>query len=198
VNSRLYFQSSKPLKMKFLKFFILFILVLTILFILVGVLNPTINYGHEITVDKPIEEVWAIHQDETKYDQWLVGFKSIDLISGEASKVGSKYKIIVNPGDGQPDFEMIETIKSIKPNDHITLNFDSDMMFFDQTTSFKELNGKTTLKTDSEVKAKGLMMRSLFGLMDMIGGSFQKQEVENIENLKKVIDNNTTDYGLDS
>ena len=74
------------------------------------------------------------------------------------------------------------------------LKFDSDMMLFDQTTSFVEADGKTTIKTDSKVDGKGIMMRSMFAAMEMFGGSFTKQEVKNIEALKMVIEENTTDY----
>jgi len=180
--------------MKILKVILLIILVLVLLFFLLGLIKPSVSYGHEITVDKPIQESWAVVQDESKLDQWLKGFKSIDLISGNKGAVGSKYKVVVNPGEGQPDFEMTETITSAKEYDHISLNFDSDMMIFDQTTSFSESDGKTTVKTESVVKGKGPMMRSMFAAMEMFGGSFKKQEVENIEALKKVIETNTTDY----
>ncbi len=180
--------------MKILKYLLLFILGLVALFFLMGIIKPTLNYGHEITVEKPIKEAWAVYQDATKYDQWLEGFKSIDLISGERGAVGSKYKVVVDPGDGQPDFEMIETIESLKEFDYLTMNFDSEMMVFDQTTFFSKKDGKTTIKTDSRVSGKGLPMRSIFAIMDIFGDSFQKQEVKNIERLKKVIENNTTDY----
>jgi uncharacterized membrane protein len=180
--------------MKFLKYLLYLILVLLVLFIALGLLKPSISYGHEISVDKPLKEAWAVSQDETKLDQWLKGFKSIELISGESGEDGSKYKVIVNPGEGQKDFEMIETQISKEEFDHISQHFDSDMMDFDQTMSFSETNGKTTLKTESSVKGKGLMMRSMFALMHLTTDSFQKQEAENIENLKKVIEANTTDY----
>lgn len=183
--------------MKFLKFLFLFVigLFLFVLFaFLMGHLKPEISYGHEIAVNKSIEEAWAVHQDETKYDQWLDGFKSIELLSGVKGTVGSTYKIIVKPEEGQPDFEMFETLESIKEADHITLNMDSEMMVFDQTTSFSEKDGKTIIKTESKVSGKGRMMRAMFAVMDLFTDSFQKKEVENIENLKKVIENNTTNY----
>lgn len=180
--------------MKILKTLLLFILGLLGLVLLLGLLKPTVDYGHEIEVDKSIAEAWAVQQDYTKLNQWLKGFKSIDLISGEQGKVGSKYKVVVSPGEDQPDFEMIETILSIKENDHIDLTFDNEMMIFDQKTSFAEKDGKTIIKTDSTVKGKGIMMRSMFALMELLGGSFQAQEEENIEALKRVINENTTDY----
>lgn len=180
--------------MKILKYLVIFLVAFVLLFFAIGFLKPTVEYGHTITVEKPVEEAWAVHQDASKFDQWLKGFKSIELIEGEEGEVGSKYKVVVNPGEGQPDFEMTETIVEKEPFDHITFSFDSDMMVFNQTTSFSEENGKTTVATDSKVKGKGMMMRSMFALMEMLGGSFQAQEEENINNLKKVIEENTTEY----
>lgn len=182
--------------MKFLKYFLYLILGLVVVFFAIGFLKPSVSYGHEITVNKPIKEAWAVQQDATKYDQWLEGFKSIDLISGEKGKVGSIYKVVVKPEEDQPDFEMIETLVAKKDFESIQLSFDSDMMLFEQTTSFSEVDGKTKIKTDSKVSGKGMVMRSMFALMELFGGSFQAQEVKNIEALKQVIEENQTNYDV--
>ena len=180
--------------MKILKYVLFVIVGLIVLFFAMGLIKPTVRYGHEITVNKPLKEAWAVSQDASKYDQWLEGFKSIDLISGELGTAGSKYKVVVNPGEGQPDFEMIETVVSIKEFDHVDLHFDSDMMDFDQKILFSETDGQVRVKTESTVTGKGMVMRSMFALMEMFGGSFQAQEEINIEALKKVIEENETDY----
>jgi len=180
--------------MKFLKIAIFILLALFLVFFLLGIVKSTISYGHTVTVDKPIEEAWAVQKDTSKFRLWLEGFKSMEHISGEPEAVGSKYKVIVNPGEGQPDFEMIETVVAFEPNDYVQLRFDSDMMVFDQTTKFLETNGKTKITTSSTVKANGFMMRSMFAMMELFGSAFQKQEAKNMEALKKVIEENTTDY----
>ncbi len=180
--------------MKILKKILYVIIVLVVLFFAFGIFKPTINYGHEITVNKSVKESWAVSQDHSKFALWLEGFKSIDLISGDSAQVGSKYKVVVNPGDGQPDFEMTETLVSIKEFDHISLSFDSEMMTFEQTIHHSEKDGKATVRTESQVSGKGMVMRSMFAIMDMFAGSFQTQEEKNIEALKKVIEENKTDY----
>ena len=180
--------------MKYLKYLLFLIIGLVLAFIAIGMIKPSVSYGHKITVDKSVEEAWAVAQDETKFGQWLEGFKSMELIEGEAGKVGGKYKVVVNPGEGQDDFVMIETVVSKKEFDHIGLSFDSEMMVFDQTTFFVEADGKTTIKTESKVKGKGLVMRSMFAVMEIFGGAFQAQEEKNFDALKKVIDENTTEY----
>lgn len=181
--------------MKVLKIIGLILLVLVGFFFLMGIINPTVNYGHTIKVDKPVDEAWGVMQDVSKYDQWLAGFKSIELIEGKKNQLGSKYRVIVQPGEGQPDFEMIETLQSFKPNDHVTLKFDSDLMEFLQTTRFESNSPtQTTISTESEVKASNFIGRCMFGMMETLTGSFTAQETENIENLKKLINNNTDDY----
>lgn len=184
--------------MKFLKYLLYFLLGFIVLFLAAGVLKPSVNYGHEIIVDKPLKEAWAVHKDKSKYDQWLEGFKSMELISGEQGEIGSQYRVVVKPDEEQPDFEMIETIVDKKKFDFIRLDFDSDMMFFEQTTSFSEIEGKTKVKTESKVSGKNVFMRSMFAWMELLGGSFQAQEEKNIEGLKRVIEGNTTVYNLEN
>ena len=181
-------------QMKFLKYLLYIVIGLIVLFFAVGLLKSSVTYGHEITVDKPLKEAWAVTQDASKYDQWLEGFKSMELISGEQGEVGSKYLVVVNPGEGQEDFEMVETVVDIKEYEHVFLSFDSDMMEFEQKLLFSETGGKVNVKTESKVIGKGIMMRSMFAIMETLGGAFTTQEVKNIEALKKVINENTKDY----
>lgn len=180
--------------MKILKYILIAIGVLLVIFLVIGFLNPSVHYGYTITVDKPIEEAWAVSEDASKYDQWLEGFQSMELISGEYGEVGSKYKIIVHPGEGQEEFEMIETVVSKEVNDHISMDFTSEMMDFKQTINFSESDGTTTVSTDSEVMAKGIFLRAMFAMMESTGGGFTKQEGKNMEALKVLIEENTTDY----
>ncbi|NRB51678.1 MAG: SRPBCC family protein [Saprospiraceae bacterium] len=180
--------------MKILRYALLAVVAIVLLFFAVGLFNPSIQYGHEITVEKPVEEVWAIVQDESKYDQWLEGYQGMELIEGRQNEVGSKYKVVVDPGEGQAEFEMIQTLKALEEFNQVHLHYDSDFMDMDQHYTFSESNGQTTFSTQADVRPKGMMMRSMFALMEMLSGSFTAQETKNIEALKKVIEANTTDY----
>lgn len=180
--------------MKILKYVLIAIVSLVVIYLGIGLIHPSVYYGHEVMVDKPLEETWGVTQDNSKLPLWILGFKSIELISGEPGAVGSQYKVLVNPGQDQPDFEMTETIVSVEEFDHISLSFDSDMMEFEQTMTLAEKDGQVSIRTDSKVTGKGVMLKSMFALMEMIGGSFKEQEVNNLESLKKVVEENTTDY----
>jgi len=180
--------------MKILKIILLLLLLLIGLFFLMGLISPTVNYGHTITVDKSVEEAWAVSQDQSKYAKWLKGYKSMELLTGELAQPGSTYKVVVDPGSGEQDFVMIETLHSIVENEKVHMTFDSDFMDFDQKIHFTEKEGKTTISSDSQATGKGLVMRSMFSVMDLLTGSFQKQEEENFDNLRDLINNNTTNY----
>lgn len=180
--------------MKFLKYLLITIVVLVLAFFAIGMIHPEVEYGSEIVVSKSLEEAWAVSEDASKYHLWLDGFKSMELIEGEYGEVGSKYKIIVNPGEGQEDFEMTETVISRVEFDHVNMHFDSEMMDFEQTITFSETDEGVSIKTASKVIGKGAMMRSMFALMEKMGGAFTSQEAKNQNALKKVIEENTTDY----
>lgn len=180
--------------MKILKYLLYLIIALVVIFFAMGMLKSSVSYGHTITVDKPVEEAWAVSKDESKYTQWLEGFKSEELLSGEKGMPGSTYKVVVNPGEGQEDFVMTETIVDIKENEMVELHFDSESMDFEQVMTFNEEDGKTTIKTESKVMGNGIVMRSMFACMETFFGAFDKQEAKNMEALKKLINENETDY----
>ena len=179
--------------MKALKKTFLILITLVIIFFAVGILNPSISYDYEITVNKPAKETWAVAKDESKFDQWLEGFISIELIEGELEKPGSKYKVVLQSED-QPPVEIIETLLSINEFEQIKFNYDNEYMNMDYTITHSEVEGTTIVKTESKVMAKSLIMRSMFTIMETFGGVFYAQEKKNMVALKRVIDENTTDY----
>ena len=52
--------------MKILMYILCFIGFLVLLFFVIGFLKPSVSYGHEIEVNKSIQEAWAVQQDESK------------------------------------------------------------------------------------------------------------------------------------
>lgn len=176
--------------MKYLKYFLGIIAVIALLFIGKGILTPSLSYSSEITVDKSIEEAWAVMNDESKISQWLKGIKKVEHISGEKGKVGAvtQYTFVE---DGQESV-IRETIKAIRPNEHISMDFVMEgVMTMDYQTNFSEKDGKTHIKSSTVTKGIGMLMRSMVSFMK---SSMQEQEDENMSNLKKLIEGNTTNY----
>lgn len=176
--------------MKYLKYILGLIALLAVLFIGSGFLRPSISYGSEIVVDKPVKEAWAVMSDESKTAQWLKGITKIEHVSGEKNTVGAVTKYTFSE-DGQ-ESTIVETIKSIRPNEQIVMRFMMEgVMEMDYKVDYDAKNGKTHIKSSTTTKGIGLFMRSMLSFMK---GSMQAQEDENMANLKKLIEENTTNY----
>ena len=176
--------------MKYLKYLLGIIALLALLFIGRGLLTPSISYSSEIVVDKPIQEAWAVMNDESKISQWLTGITNVEHVSGEKGKVGAvtRYTFVE---DGEESV-LLETMKVIRPNEHVAMNFVmEDVMDMEYTADFSEKGGKTHIKSATTTKGTNLFMRTI---IPFLTSTMKAQEDENLNNLKKLIETNTTNY----
>ena len=176
--------------MKYLKYILGIIILLVLIFIAKGFLTPTISYTSEIVVDKSIEEAWEVMNDESKTSQWLKGITNIKHVSGTKGTVGAVTEYTFEE-DGQKSI-ILETIKSIIPKKQITMDFLMEgVMFMDYKMDLIEESGKTIIKSSTIANGIGMFMRSMVSFMN---NTMQAQEDENMGNLKKLIEDNTTNY----
>lgn len=176
--------------MKFLKILLIIIVLLVLVFFLKGFISPSISYQSEITVDKSVEEAWAVMNDQSKTKEWLKGMTKMEHISGEAGTVGAVTKYTYN--DNGTESEIIETMKAVRPNEHVAMDFLLEgVMKMDYRMDMSEKDGKTVIKSSTTTEGIGTIMRSMVSFMK---GAMQKQEDENMNNLKKLINENKTNY----
>ncbi len=175
--------------MKYLKYTLYALLLLAVLFIVKGFLTPSIYYESEIIVNKPVNESWAVMSDDTNLPKWIKGLKKIELINGTANTVGAISKIYVE--DNGQEMIMEEIITAVTPNEHLAMTFTMDFMDMDYEILFKEKDGKTSIKSKSTTTGNGIIAKSMISFMT---SSMQAQEDENLNNLKKLIEENTKDY----
>lgn len=176
--------------MKYLKYSVAILATLFLIFLGRGFITPSISYESEIAVDKPIKEAWAVMSDESKIAQWLSGITKVEHVSGEKGKVGgvTKYTYVEN---GQESI-VVETIKEINDDEYIVMDFTMEgAMSMDYRIDYSETDGKTDIKSSTTVRGDGMLMRSILSFMT---NTMKAQEDENLANLKKLINKNTTDY----
>lgn len=160
------------------------VLVLAVgVFLLLGFFNPTFTYETRITIDRPREDVWRLFNDETKMGVWLVGFKSIETISGERNAVGSKYRLRFSQ-DGR-DFEMIEEMKEFRPPEAFAFHLDSDFFSDDVRVTFNDLGGKTEVIQTEHATGNNILHKSLLYWMR---SHLTNGARTNLENLKKYVE----------
>jgi uncharacterized membrane protein len=169
--------------MKFLKYLIYIIGSLVILFFAIGVINPSVKYNHEVIVNSPLETSWEVFTDESKMDQWVPNFKSIELVSGRKNAVGSKYKLVVE--DGGELYELTETITAFSDKSMITIVLENEQLTNEVESIFLEVNGRTRIQTKVNITGKDLLMKSSLFLMK---GQFVEQSENSYHKLKSLIE----------
>ncbi|WP_299246713.1 SRPBCC family protein [uncultured Aquimarina sp.] len=175
--------------MKYLKYLLIVVAVLALVFFGKGLLTPSVSYENEVVVDKPANESWAVMSDESNLPKWIDGFKRTELVSGTANTVGAVSNVYVD--ENGTEMMMEETITALKLNEHMAMTFTMDFMDMDYEIFFKEEGGKTTISSKSTTMGNGIFAKSLISFMT---GAMKEQEDKNLNNLKKLIDENTKNY----
>ena len=176
--------------MKYLKYLLGVIALLAAIFFINGMITPSISYSSEISVDKPLNEAWAVMNDDSKISQWLKGIKSVEHVSGEKGTPGAVMKYVFEE-NGQ-ESEVVETLKEIRKNEYVAMDFAMEgAMDMAYQVHFSEKDGKTNIKSETVAQGQGMFMKSMLSFMT---STMQAQEDEDMSNLKKLIEENTTDY----
>lgn len=183
-------MSKQKRTMRILKFILSALLVLLLIVAIRGLLTPSISYTSTVSVDKSVEEAWAVMNDESKTNEWLKGITKVEHMSGEKGKVGAVTKYTFDD-DGR-ESEIVETMKTIVPNSQVAMDFLMEgVMTMDYKMDLVQEGTKTNITSSTTTKGLGLMMKAMIPFMK---ATMQAQEDENMGNLKKVIEANTTRY----
>ncbi len=169
--------------MNILKWVVGILALLLVAFFMVGVFVPTFTYESRISVNKPAAHAFAVFIDENKTADWMTGFKSIEIISGNRGEVGSKYKLAIE--ENGELMEMEETITKFKENELFASKLINDVMFADVEITFVESHGQTTITASNLVEGRNWIWKSLLGLFK---GNISNQSQEIYENLKQLIE----------
>ncbi len=127
--------------------------------------------------------------DESNLSKWIKGFKKSELVSGTANTKGAVSNVYIE--ERGEEMVMKETITAIQLNEHIGMTFTMDFMDMDYEMFFKEKEGKTTIISKSTTAGNGIIAKSMISFMK---STMKAQEDENLNNLKKLIEENTKNY----
>lgn len=178
--------------MKIIKYSLAIVLAIIILFLAMGFITPSIEYNCEVQINKPAIEVWAVMSDESKVSDWIKGYKSSELISGTPNTLGAVTKIYIE--ENGTEMSMQETITALEPNKRMAMNFTMDFMDMDYDMRLEDKGAYTIIKTNSKTVGNGMIAKSMISFMP---SSMEAQEIENLGNLKRLVEENTTDYFKD-
>jgi hypothetical protein len=175
--------------MKILKLILGCFAAIIIGFLLIGVIWPSIRYENKIEIDRTAQETFAQFNDSAKMKNWITGLKDLKMVNGNWNDLGSKYQIVVE--QEETTYIMYETLTGIVPGKLYAFVLENDVLINEVEIRFAQKNpGTTELVIKNKVRGKNIFWRSLFPFFK---GLFKKSDLENYQNLKKMIEGTSTE-----
>ncbi|WP_347174775.1 SRPBCC family protein [Polaribacter uvawellassae] len=169
--------------MKGVKIILGIITALVIVFFSTGLIIKETTYQVKVEIDKPLDTVFSVFNNQELMTEWLKDVKSITPINVKPGIVGSEYKMVVeNQGK---EMEMNEKVMAFIPNKKVTLFFDADDMLKTDDYNFSFSEGKTTIVKDVICKSESYLMSCLFPYFK---GTFTDIDQKYLEDFKIYIE----------
>ena len=169
--------------MKTIKIILGIITVLVVGFFLTGLIVKETNYTAQVSVNKPINEVFKTFNNSENIKNWIPEIKSFEVVNNNLGKTGSIYKLVVeNQGE---EISMTEKVLAFVPNEKVTLFFDAENMLKTDDYLFSEENGVTKITLNASCKSDSYIMACLFPYFK---GTFKEQDQTYLNNFKEFVE----------
>ena len=169
--------------MKAIKIILAIITFLVVAFLVTGLLVKETSYTTEVTVNKPLNEVFEIFNDLSKKKNWIKDLKSVEIVNENPDKTGSTYILVVN--NRGTEVTMTEKVLAYVPNEKVTLFFDAQNMLKTDEYTFSEKDGISTIKKNSSCRSDSYIMSCIFPYFK---GTFQEIDQTYLNNFKAYLE----------
>lgn len=132
------------------------------------------QYSTHVIINKPIQEVVELFQNQENSFKWMEGLSKFELIEGNNGEVGSKYTIEFQMG--KRTMTMVETILEANLPDNIKFEYSSPGSYNTVNHIFEDNEDGTTSHTaESYFKFSSFGMKVMSWLMP---GLFKRQSLK--------------------
>jgi uncharacterized protein YndB with AHSA1/START domain len=171
--------------MRFLKIFSVIVGISIVAFLaLVGVFFPSYEYSHSIEVNAPQQKCWTAFHDTASVKNWLDGFESITLKSGQALQRDARYELVIS--DRGERMVMEEIVTDIVAPEHITYLLTNDVLTSEYTFTFTPRSDNiTTVENHYCVTGNNILWKSILLLSKSYMSDASQQQ---LKKLKSVIE----------
>ena len=142
------------------------------------------KYTVSTIINKPVNEVVELFDNEENMFKWMEGLQSVELLSGEKGKKGAKSKMKFITG--KRELEMVETILESNLPERMVTAYAAKGVNNIIFTKMEAQGDKTNYIAEQEFKFKGMM--KLMGWL--MPGAFKKQSLKYLEDFKKFAESN--------
>ena len=172
--------------MKTIKIIVITISVLVVAFFSIGLFISDTEYTTEVSVNKPVEEVFVEFNNMDKAKNWIPEFKSVEILEETENKVGNVYKVILTNRNGV-DVIMKEKILAYVPNEKLVQNYYVDGMLKKNDFTFSSEGNTTKIVQASTCKSTQYMMNCMYPFFK---SKFKAQDQGYLNNFKNYIEQN--------
>jgi uncharacterized membrane protein len=169
--------------MKTIKIILGIITAFVVVFLATGLLIKETSYTTQITINKPVEEVFETFSNSENIKKWIPEIKSFEVINENIGKTGSSYKIVIE-NQGQ-NIEMTQKVIAYVKNEKLTLYFDAENMLKRDNYIFKEKNGNTVISVNTSCQSESYLMACMFPYFK---GTFKEQDQAYLNDFKVFVE----------
>ncbi|PQJ82037.1 SRPBCC family protein [Polaribacter glomeratus] len=171
--------------MKTIKIILGIITAIVVVFFATGLLIKETSYTTQVTVNKPVKEVFETFSNSENIKEWIPEIKSFEVINENIGKIGSSYKMVIE-NQGQ-EIAMTQKVIAYVKNEKLTLFFDAENMLKRDDYIFTEKEGNTIITLNTSCQSESFLMACMFPYFK---GTFEKQDQSYLNNLKAFIEEN--------
>ncbi len=147
--------------MRIFKITVVLLSIITVSFLSLGVFVPSFEYQNSISIDATPQKCWSIFNDTSRMKEWMEGFESLTLKSGQINQPGAVFEIIIQDPDKR--YVMSEQLKTYEPPTKIVYELTNDVLKSEYEFTF-EGTDKTTATSRYRITGNNLIWKSILFL----------------------------------
>lgn len=152
-------------------------------FVAFGYFTDGMDHVSTEEVDAPTEVCWKFFQKVHRMDEWINGFKKIEIIEGFPNKPGSSFRVTLER-DGN-ELQLIQTVKQFEVGKIFSFDMENDEIHGHTEITFQNNPEHTLISYRQVLKGKNAIYNAV---LEMNESSFIEEQNQNLHRLRKLIE----------
>lgn len=169
--------------MKFLAWVGLFLSASIFSIIAFGYFSNSLDHHAQEEVDAPADFCWSYFTKVHRMDEWIEGFKKIEIIQGLPNKPGSTFRVTLER-DGVDNI-LIQTVIEFEKDKIFAFDMENDEIYGHTEISFDRSNDKTIIKYRQILQGKNAIYHVGLKYNE---SNLVRQQNEDLHRLRKLIE----------
>ncbi len=169
--------------MKIIKITLGIVIAISLVFFATGFVVKEVVYTTNISINKPLQEVFKTFSKVENQKLWTPEIDSIVVENRNPQHIGSVYKLSITNNDQKLITK--QRVLAYVPNKEIEYRFNSDVMIRVEDYSFSYENKQTIITQKTTIRSLSYMLTCTF---PWFKSNFEKNSQKYLENFKKLIE----------